>query len=170
MAWSTPTQITSATKISDTDNIIEANAQNLEAYVNGTAPYTEFNGLTSNMVDKSTPQTITAQKTFSTAIIASGGVTGDVTGNVTGNVTGDLTGDITGDAKTLNGEVVADTVVSTSATAPAAQNSVKTAYDSAVAAQATADSKVAPTDYATSTVGGTVKVNVVGSTLYITTT
>lgn len=43
-----------------------------------------------------TSQTITAQKTFSSAIIASAGVTGNLTGNVTGNVTGNLTGNVTG--------------------------------------------------------------------------
>ena len=130
MAWSTPTAITPATKISDTDDIIEANAQDLEAYVNGTSPYSSSTGLTANMVDKATPQTITAQKTFSTAIVATGGVTGDLTGNVTGDVTGNSgTSTLATDSLALNGEVVTDSVVSTSTTIPAALNSAKTAYD-----------------------------------------
>lgn len=176
MAWSTPTAITPATKISDTDDIIEANAQDLEAYVNGTSPYSSSTGLTANMVDKATPQTITAQKTFSTAIVATGGVTGDLTGNVTGDVTGNSgTSTLATDSLALNGEVVTDSVVSTSTTIPAALNSAKTAYDrgslgitNAASAQATADSKILPTAYATSTVGGTVKARLSGTTLYLT--
>lgn len=41
-------------------------------------------------------QTIAGSKTFSSAIVASGGVTGALTGNVIGNVTGNVTGNITG--------------------------------------------------------------------------
>jgi len=69
--WTTPTPITSATKISDTDNIIEANAQDLEAYVNGTSPYSPATGLVANMVDKATPQTITAQKMLLETLVLS---------------------------------------------------------------------------------------------------
>ena len=106
MAWTTPTAITSSTKISDTDNIIEANAQDLEAYVNGVAPYVGV-GLTANMVDKTTAQTITAQKTFSSAIVASGGVTGDLTGDVTGDTAGTHTGDVVGNISVIpNGIIV----------------------------------------------------------------
>lgn len=166
MAWTTPTAITSSTKISDTDNIIEANAQDLEAYVNGVAPYVGV-GLTANMVDKTTAQTITAQKTFSSAIVASGGVTGDLTGSVTGNVTGNA--DTSTDSLALNGEVVTDSVVSTSTTIPASLNSAKTAYDKGVEAEGIADTKILPTDYASldGTTGGTVKMRVSGGVLYI---
>ena len=94
MPWTTPNAITPTTKIADTDDKIQANAVDLEAYVNGTAPYNSSTGMTANMVDKTTVQTITAAKTFTTNITASGGVTGNLIGNVTGNVTGDVTGNI----------------------------------------------------------------------------
>lgn len=162
MPWSTPNSITPATKIADTDDKIEANAVDLEAYVNGTAPYNSSTGMTANMVDKTTVQTITAAKTFSTNIAATGGVTGALTGTAS-------------NASALGNEVVTDSVVSTSLTIPAALNSVKTAYDKGVSAetdaataQATADTKIGAADYATFNVGGTVKARISGTDLYLT--
>ena len=162
MAWSTPNSITPATKIADTDDKIEANAVDLEAYVNGTAPYNSSTGMTANMVDKTTVQTITAAKTFSTNIAATGGVTGALTGTAS-------------NASALGNEVVTDSVISTSLTIPSALNSVKTAYDKGVSAetdaataQATADSKTLPSDYATATIGGTLKARYSLGVLYLT--
>lgn len=45
-----------------------------------------------NLVQLDGAQIISGAKTFSSAIIASAGVTGNVTGNLTGNVTGNLVG------------------------------------------------------------------------------
>lgn len=92
--WTIPNPITPKTKIADTDDRLQANMEDLRNYVNGTGNWTPETGLTQFMVDKATPQTITAQKTFNTAIIAQGGVVGNLTGNVTGNVVGDVTGNI----------------------------------------------------------------------------
>lgn len=162
MAWTTPTQITPATKISDTDDIINAIMLDLHAYVDGTVPYTGV-GLTSSLVTLGTTQEITSPKVFSSQITANGGMVGNVTGNVIGDVTGNADTSTTAtNSLALNGEVVSDTVTSASTTAPAAQNSVKTAYDLAA-------SKVSPTDYATATTGGVVKISVVGNVLNITT-
>ena len=87
MAWTKPQSVSNATKVKDADDIIEYNMQNMEAYVNGvddgitTPAYSPTTGLTANMVDKTTIQTITAAKTFS------GGITANVTGTVTDGVT-----------------------------------------------------------------------------------
>lgn len=92
--WTNPNSITPATKIADTDDSLQGSMDDLEAFVNGTSPYSSVTGLTSTLVDKTSAQTISGSKTFTTAIVATGGVTGDLTGDSTGLHTGDVVGDI----------------------------------------------------------------------------
>lgn len=91
--WSIPVgnQITGSTLISDTDNFLANTVDDLVDFVNGEGAHSG-QGLTYDLVSKTSNQVITGQKTFSSAIIASGGVTGNVIGNVIGNVTGDVAG------------------------------------------------------------------------------
>ena len=83
--WSIPVgnQITGSTKVKDTDNFLANTVDDLVDFVNGEGTHSG-QGLTYDLVDKASSQTLTGQKTFSSAIIASGGVTGNVTGNVSG--------------------------------------------------------------------------------------
>lgn len=87
--WSIPVgnQITGSTKVKDTDNFLANTVDDLVDFVNGEGTHSG-QGLTYDLVDKASSQTLTGQKTFSSAIIASGGVTGNVIGTVTGNITG----------------------------------------------------------------------------------
>jgi len=62
-----------------------------------------------NLVQLDGAQVISGSKTFSSAIIASAGVTGNLSGNVTGNVTGNLTGNVTGNADTATSATNATT-------------------------------------------------------------
>lgn len=87
--WSIPVgnQITGSTKVKDTDNFLANTVDDLVDFVNGEGTHSG-QGLAYDLVDKASSQTLTGQKTFSSAIIASGGVTGNVIGDVTGNITG----------------------------------------------------------------------------------
>ena len=87
--WSIPTgnQITGSTKIKDTDNYLANTVDDLVDYVNSEGVHTG-QGLAYDLVTKDTSQTLTGQKTFTQAVIASGGVTGNVTGTLTGSITG----------------------------------------------------------------------------------
>lgn len=70
-----------------------------------------------NLVQLDGAQTISGSKTFSSAIIASAGVTGNLSGNVTGNVTGNLTGDVLGNVTgNLTGNVTGNASTATNAT------------------------------------------------------
>lgn len=102
--WSIPVgkAITGSTYIKDTDNNISDTVDDLVDFVNGAGAHAGA-GLTYDLVDNSTAQTIAGIKTFSAKPVFSAGLTGNVTGDVTGNVIGDVTGDLTGDAATLNG-------------------------------------------------------------------
>ena len=84
--WSIPTgkEITGTTYIKDTDNNISDTINDLVEFVNGEGAHAG-QGLTFDLVDKPSVQTITGIKTFSSELVASGGVTGDVTGGLTGN-------------------------------------------------------------------------------------
>lgn len=66
-----------------------------------------------NLVQLDGAQTISGSKTFSSAIIASAGVTGNLSGNVTGNVTGNVNGNVTGN---LTGNVIGNADTATNAT------------------------------------------------------
>jgi hypothetical protein len=84
--WSIPAgkAITGTTLIKDTDNNISATVDDLVEFVNGAGAHAG-QGLTFDLVDKASAQTVAGAKTFTSAIVASGGVTGNVTGNITGN-------------------------------------------------------------------------------------
>lgn len=116
-SWSVPASdvISGATYIKDTDNKIQNTMNDLADFVNGSGNHTG-QGLTYDLVDKASVQTITGQKTFTQPIIA------DVQGNVIGQVSGNidtataletprnitLTGDVSGSAS-FNG--TADAII-----------------------------------------------------------
>lgn len=112
--WSIPTgkAIIGTTYIKDTDNKLSDTIDDLVDFVNGTGAHAG-QGLTYDLVDKTSVQTISGVKTFSSPIAATGGVTGDVTGNVVGNSstattlqtsrTITVTGDISAPATAFNG-------------------------------------------------------------------
>lgn len=90
--WSVPAgdAITGSTRIKDTDNKIGNTVNDLVDFVNGEGSHAG-QGLTYDLVDKLTAQTISGVKTFTGNIVATGGVTGDLTGNATGS-SGSCTG------------------------------------------------------------------------------
>ena len=111
--WSIPSgkAITGLTYIKDTDNNIADTINDLVDFVNGEGNH-EGQGLTYDLVDRFSVQTITGTKTFS-SIIASqitAPITGDVTGNATSasklstarniNLIGDVTGSVSFDGTT----------------------------------------------------------------------
>ena len=90
MAWTIPTQITGTTQVNQADNIIQANMNDLEDYINSDGDYIGA-GLAedqTNLVNVTGSQTVTGIKTFSNGIV----------GNVAGNVTG-----VASEATTLTG-------------------------------------------------------------------
>lgn len=105
--WSIPSgkQITGQTFIKDTDNNIADTMSDLVDFVNGEGNHLN-QGLTYDLIDRLTPQTINAHKTFTE------GITSNVIGNITGDVVGNsststklatarsinLIGDVTGTA------------------------------------------------------------------------
>ena len=66
--WSIPSgkEITGSTYIKDTDNNISDTIDDLVAFVNGSTPYNSATGLTFEIVDLATSQTITGVKTVDT--------------------------------------------------------------------------------------------------------
>lgn len=84
--WSIPSgkEITGNTFIKDTDNYLGDTIDDLVAFVNSTGSHSG-EGLTYDLVDKLSTQTISGSKTFTSPIIATGGITGDITGDTTGN-------------------------------------------------------------------------------------
>ena len=82
--WSVPVgkEINGQTYIKDTDNKIYDTISDLVDFVNAEGTHTG-QGLTYDLVDKASAQTITGQKIFTNAIQSN--VTGNVTGNLTGN-------------------------------------------------------------------------------------
>jgi hypothetical protein len=76
MAWTIPTQITGTTQVNQADNIIQANMNDLEDYINSDGDYVGA-GLAedqTSIVNTTSNQTITGIKTFSNGIV--GNVTG----------------------------------------------------------------------------------------------
>ena len=112
-SWSIPSgnTITGSTIIKDTDNKIQATINDLVDFVNAEGVHSN-QGLTFDMVDKTSAQVISGVKTFQNGITSD--VIGDVTGDVTGNsdtstalatsrtiaVTGDITGSASFDGST----------------------------------------------------------------------
>lgn len=98
--WSVPTgkEILGSTKIKEADNKLKDTVDDLTNFVNGTGTHAG-QGLTYDLVDKASTQTITGTKTFNNITI-----TGEVTGNTstataletsrTISLTGDVTGSI----------------------------------------------------------------------------
>ena len=82
--WSIPTgqTISGNTYIKDTDDKLQNTLSDLVDFVNGEGSHLG-QGLTYDLVDKATAQTVTGVKTFSNGIVSN--VTGDVTGDLTGN-------------------------------------------------------------------------------------
>lgn len=82
--WSVPEgkEILGSTKIKEADNKIKDTIDDLADFVNGEGVHSN-QGLTYDLVDRLTAQTISGTKTFSNGIV--GDVSGDLTGNVTGN-------------------------------------------------------------------------------------
>lgn len=107
--WSIPAgnAITSSTKVKDTDNYIANTIDDLVDFVNGEGEHIGA-GLTYDLVDKANSQTIAGIKTFSSAIIANGGVTGNVTGNTSGS-----SGSCTGNSATATKLATARTIAIT---------------------------------------------------------
>lgn len=89
--WSIPEgkEILGSTKIKDADNKLKDTVDDLADFVNGVGVHAN-QGLTFDLIDRTTAQTITGTKTFNNGL----------NGNLTGNVTGDVTGDLTGNADT----------------------------------------------------------------------
>lgn len=104
--WSIPSgnSITSSTKIKDTDNYLANTVDDLVDFVNGEGSHAGA-GLTYDLVDKGNSQTISGQKTFSSAILANGGVTGNLTGNASGSA-----GSCTGNSATATKLATARTI------------------------------------------------------------
>lgn len=104
--WSIPAgnAITSSTKVKDTDNYIANTIDDLVDFVNGEGEHIGA-GLTYDLVDKANSQTITGAKTFSSPIVANGGVTGNVTGNTSGS-----SGSCTGNSATATKLATARTI------------------------------------------------------------
>lgn len=138
--WTNPNSITSATKIADTDDSLQGSMDDLQAFVNGTSPYSPATGLIADVVDKTSAQTISGSKTFSSAILANAGVTGNITGNITGDTIGNVkasngtsvvldngtdgtdatfTGDVVGNADTATLAAAATTTTGNAGTATA---------------------------------------------------
>ena len=107
--WSVPTgkEILGSTKIKEADNKLKDTVDDLTNFVNGTGTHAG-QGLTYDLIDRVSNQTITGIKTFNTlnATTINSNLTGNVTGNVAGNSdtatslatsrTISLTGDVTG--------------------------------------------------------------------------
>lgn len=81
--------ISGTTLIKETDNKIQANLDDIADFINGEGEYIG-QGLTFDMLDKNSSQTILGIKTFTNGIVSN--VIGNVIGNVTGNVNGSLIG------------------------------------------------------------------------------
>lgn len=81
--------ISGTTLIKETDNKIQANLDDIADFINGEGEYIG-QGLTFDMLDKNSSQTILGIKTFINGIVSN--VTGNLVGNVIGNVTGSLIG------------------------------------------------------------------------------
>ena len=163
MAWSVPNTITGTTLVNQTDDLIQGNFDDLENYVNSTAPYSGV-GLAedqTNIVNVTAAQTVTGAKTFSAAIIASSGVSGNVTGNLTGNAatattaatlttgrTISLAGDTTGSA-TFDGSANISITASVSAlaTKAATAGSPTQSFSATTAASGTNTTQVATTAF-----------------------
>ena len=165
-SWSIPSgnTITGSTIIKDTDNKIQAIMDDLNDFVNSSGSH-DNQGLTYDMVDKLTSQVISGVKTFSNGIVSN--VTGNIVGNVTGNIVGNVTGDVSGNATTATTSTTATTANSLSGlTSSVAELNYSDGVTSAIQTQM--DAKIEVDDYATSTVGGTIKMKLVGNVLYIT--
>ena len=157
-SWSIPSgnTITGSTIIKDTDNKIQAIMDDLNDFVNSSGSH-DNQGLTYDMVDKLTSQVISGVKTFSNGIVS----------NVTGNIVGNVTGDVSGNATTATTSTTATTANSLSGlTSSVAELNYSDGVTSAIQTQM--DAKIEVDDYATSTVGGTIKMKLVGNVLYIT--
>ena len=87
--WTVPTeqQINGQTYIKETDNKIQATMDDLVDFVNGEGDHAG-QGLTYDLIDKATAQTIAGVKTFNSAIQADGGINGNISGVLTGSVSG----------------------------------------------------------------------------------
>ena len=81
--------ISGTTLIKETDNKIQANLDDIADFINGEGEYLG-QGLTFDMLDKNSSQTVLGIKTFTNGIVSN--VIGNVDGNVNGNVTGSLIG------------------------------------------------------------------------------
>ena len=105
--WSIPSEeiISGQTYIKDTDNKLQNTMNDLQDYVNGEGDHIG-QGLTYDLVDKTSAQTITGVKTFSNGLI--GNVTGNITGSITGN-SGTATKLATSRTISINGDATGST-------------------------------------------------------------
>ena len=169
MAWSIPNTITGTTLVNQTDDLIQGNFDDLENYVNSTAPYVGA-GLAedqTSIVNLTGTQTITGAKTFSSPVTASNGVTGNVTGALTGNadtatsaaalttartisLTGDATGSVAFDG---SANVSISTSVAGLATKAALAGSPTQDFSATTAASGTNTTQVATTAYVQTELG-----------------
>ena len=91
--------ISGTTLIKETDNKIQANLDDIADFINGEGEYIG-QGLTFDMLDKNSSQTILGIKTFTNGIVS------NVTGNLAGNVTGDITGNSETSTKLQNARTI----------------------------------------------------------------
>lgn len=153
--WSVPAgkEITGTTKIKDTDNHISDTITDLVDFVNGAGAHLN-QGLTFDFVDKASQQTITAIKTHTAQIKGITPVSPEdlVRKDYVDNAISALLDAAPGTLDTLNELAAAlgdDPNFSTTIT-----NLIAT--------------KIGAANYASSTIGGTVKMRLDGTTLYIT--